>query len=78
MIERNFNLSYDQLQLCALRFYEWFTESEGYGSREERFWGAVDYRDASESYKFVKTAWRLGFEAGFQCAQNPEKTWTIP
>ena len=45
-------------------FSNWFTETVGYGSRDETFWEAVRYSDDKMAYDFLKTAWRLGYEAG--------------
>lgn len=66
MIDGNLDLTWDQLQECASSFYEWFSETEGYGHREERFWNAIHYSNDSEAYAFLKVAWRLGYEAGLQ------------
>lgn len=45
-------------------FHAWFCETEGFGHREERFWNAIEYQDTKEAYKFLKTAWLLGYQAG--------------
>ena len=45
-------------------FEDWFKEMVGYGFREETFWEAVRYGDDEMAYNFLKTAWRLGYEAG--------------
>jgi hypothetical protein len=45
-------------------FSDWFMETVGYGSRDETFWEAVRYSNDEMAFSFVKTAWRLGYEAG--------------
>lgn len=45
-------------------FFQWFSETEGYGYREERFWQAIEYQDDKEAFRFLKTAWVLGYKAG--------------
>jgi hypothetical protein len=46
------------------KFEDWFLETVGYGSRDETFWEAVRYGKDEMAYYYVKTAWRLGYEAG--------------
>lgn len=46
------------------KFFQWFSAAEGYGHREERFWQAIEYQDDREAFRFLKTAWVLGYKAG--------------
>ena len=53
-------------------FEQWFFQTIGYGAREESFWEAVRYGDDEVAYKFLRQAWRLGYEAGRR-AEGPMK-----
>ena len=52
----------ESLQDCTLGFYEWFCELEGYHIREERFWDDVERQDTEELLRWLKTAYRMGYE----------------
>jgi hypothetical protein len=45
-------------------FDNWFWEMEGYHIRSERFWDDFDNNRRSEIYKWLQTAFEMGYNAG--------------
>ncbi len=46
------------------QFDDWFWELEGYHIRSERFWDDVDNDRREELYKWMQTAFEMGYNAG--------------
>lgn len=45
-------------------FDDWFWELEGFHIRSERFWDDVEQNRKDEIYKWLKTAYQMGYEEG--------------
>lgn len=52
-----------RLQIHKL-FDEWFYELEGFTFRSERFWDDFDNQNKNAILKWIRTAYRMGYEEG--------------
>jgi len=53
-----------------MSFDDWFWELEGFHIRSERFWDDVESNRREEIYKWLQTAYEMGYNEGVKVGNS--------